>query len=309
MVVTFYLILFGMIVAVACAFLCASIASKKGYGYLAFFFVGLITGVIGLVVSVLIKDKDLRENGTADNLMKYSYLLQLGVISLEEFMWRKNKLVENVETRKDESQGIRNTAAVFATLSALLALLQILFLVLAAGSLGDFLSLLAQAPRIEGGSLFVATVILIILVAILCIVTSIASIAGCFGGGEGSRKAAFYLSLCSIGALFILVFFQFAFSGTTYQDTAYSVVSVACAFIAAKFVYDLPREEGYISELAYPQYTFERPYPMGPMMPMMPFGGASQPVIYLQQPQIHYGGDGTARPIDPAVGLPPQSSL
>lgn len=303
MVVILYLVLFSMIIAVACAFLCASMAKKKGYGYLPFFFIGLITGVIGLIITTLMKDKDLRDNGTADNLMKYSYLFQLGVISLDEFMWRKNKLVENTQRRKDEEQGIRMASVIFAVLSSLLATLQIVFFLVSVGSINELFYVMSQAHRVEGGTSFVFVVVALFVICVMCVVTAVVALIGSRKGNDTCRKIAFYLSLFNIGLLFILVFFQFAYADTTYFDTIYVVISVACAFISAKFLYDLPQEEVYISELAYPQFSAGMP---SPMMPMMPFGGSGQQVILLQQPPNNYGSNGNQSTLGPAAGMPPQ---
>lgn len=82
-----------IVIWIACAFICGNIASKKGYSYSLFAFIGLITGIIGVIVAAVMPDKK-QGAGNADALLKYKELLDKGVITQEEFDAKKNELMK-----------------------------------------------------------------------------------------------------------------------------------------------------------------------------------------------------------------------
>lgn len=83
----------------------ANIARKKGYGFMGFYILGLFFFLIALIISLCLSDKKQQldemkktihsENASpsvAEELKKYSELLEQGIISQEEFDDIKRKL-------------------------------------------------------------------------------------------------------------------------------------------------------------------------------------------------------------------------
>lgn len=79
---------------VACAIASGYIAKNKGYSYNLFALLGLLTGVIGLVITAVLPAKAADNAGNADALMKYKELLDSGAVSQEEFDRKKTELLK-----------------------------------------------------------------------------------------------------------------------------------------------------------------------------------------------------------------------
>ncbi|WP_282209279.1 SHOCT domain-containing protein [Parvibacter caecicola] len=90
---------FLIIVLVGCAFgvPTMNIAEKKGYNRIGFFAVGFLLGPIGLIVSLLLPDKNQAKASAAANnadaLMKYKTLLDEGVITEAEYEAKRKELL------------------------------------------------------------------------------------------------------------------------------------------------------------------------------------------------------------------------
>lgn len=97
-------------IAVALALIPATIARKKGYGFVGFFVLGIFFFLIALIVALCLDDKTKRTasiviapdsfstNGnisTADEIQKFKKLLDSGVISQEEFEAKKRELLNH----------------------------------------------------------------------------------------------------------------------------------------------------------------------------------------------------------------------
>lgn len=84
----------------------ANIAQKKGYGFAGFYILGLLSFFIALIVSLCLYDRQQQlfeiknainslatPASTADELEKYSKLLEQGAISQEEFDSVKKRII------------------------------------------------------------------------------------------------------------------------------------------------------------------------------------------------------------------------
>ena len=99
-------IIFVLIISFALAYIPANIARKKGYGFMGFYILGLFFFFIALIISLCLSDKNQQiyeikqaihyekyTPSTADELRKYSELLEQGRITQEEFNSIKEKLI------------------------------------------------------------------------------------------------------------------------------------------------------------------------------------------------------------------------
>lgn len=92
----FYLLLFGVL-----ALIPSSIASKKGYSAVGFYFFGLFLFVPALIVAICIVDKDIQfEKDNLDLLLRYNQAYSKGLISKEAFEKRKKELLEDLDLDK-----------------------------------------------------------------------------------------------------------------------------------------------------------------------------------------------------------------
>ncbi len=100
-------VILGFAIIFGLAYIPASIARKKGYGFMGFYILGLFFFLIALIISLCLSDKKQQidemkkvfhsENvspSVADELKKYSELLNQGTISQEEFDDIKRKLIK-----------------------------------------------------------------------------------------------------------------------------------------------------------------------------------------------------------------------
>lgn len=100
------LVILGLAIIFVLAYIPANIARKKGYGFIGFYILGLFFFLIALIVSLCLSDKkqqldemkkvihsEKSSPSVADELKKYSELLEQGTISQEEFDNVKKKLI------------------------------------------------------------------------------------------------------------------------------------------------------------------------------------------------------------------------
>ena len=93
LVVIFVILLLGGI-----ALIPSSIASKKGYSALGFYFFGLFLFIPALIVAICIVDKDIQfEKDNLDLLLRYNQAYSKGLISKEAFEKRKKELLEDMD--------------------------------------------------------------------------------------------------------------------------------------------------------------------------------------------------------------------
>lgn len=98
----------ALIVSLVCGFVSATTGRKKGYSYGAFFALGFFLGIIGLIVSLVIQNKNAEKNTAADTLLKYKMLLNEGVISQEEFDMKKEELLSSSSLAQPSSSGVKS---------------------------------------------------------------------------------------------------------------------------------------------------------------------------------------------------------
>ena len=99
-------IIFALIIVLGLAYIPANIARKKGYGFMGFYILGIFLFFVALIISLCLSDKkqqlyEMKQAihsekvapSIADELKKYSELLEQGNISQEEFDEIKKKLI------------------------------------------------------------------------------------------------------------------------------------------------------------------------------------------------------------------------
>lgn len=91
----------GLIIAIALGIICKNIGVKKGYGAGISFCAGFFLGLIGLVVMLVLEDKNRTKTAqtpsvesVADEIIKYKQLLDEGIITEEEFSAKKTELLD-----------------------------------------------------------------------------------------------------------------------------------------------------------------------------------------------------------------------
>ncbi len=86
----------AIIVGAICCAICYTLGKRKGYTPAGFGAMGFFLGVIGLIIALVLPDKNdgSHRAATADSLLKYKELLDKGVISQEEFEAKKNELLK-----------------------------------------------------------------------------------------------------------------------------------------------------------------------------------------------------------------------
>ena len=91
--VSFIYILLFLVLAVVFGCLGSGIGKSKGYSGSLCFVAGLFLGIIGLIVVLLLPNKKLKTNVSAEDLLNYKKLLDSGAITQEEFDAKKKELI------------------------------------------------------------------------------------------------------------------------------------------------------------------------------------------------------------------------
>ena len=91
MIISFPAIVCGIV----CCAICYILGKKKGYNPTAFGVMGFFLAVIGVIIALILPDKNdgSHQVATADSLIKYKELLDKGVITQEEFEKKKSELL------------------------------------------------------------------------------------------------------------------------------------------------------------------------------------------------------------------------
>lgn len=82
-----------LLIAVLFGVLSRNFGVKKGYGAVVCFIAGFFLGVIGLVVILVLPDKNASKQNAASDLINYKQLLDQGVITQDEFDRKKDELM------------------------------------------------------------------------------------------------------------------------------------------------------------------------------------------------------------------------
>lgn len=86
----------ALICGIVCCVICYMLGKKKGYSPAGFALMGFFLAVIGLIIALVLPNKNdgRHQAATADSLFKYKELLDKGVITQEEFEQKKTELLK-----------------------------------------------------------------------------------------------------------------------------------------------------------------------------------------------------------------------
>lgn len=87
------IILLLLIPAVIFGCIAQNFGKKKGYGEGICFAAGFALGIIGLIIVLLLPDKNADAQSKLDDLLKYKQLFDSGAITQEEFEAKKKELL------------------------------------------------------------------------------------------------------------------------------------------------------------------------------------------------------------------------
>lgn len=110
----------GLIICIILGAITGNVGKKKGYSYGAFFALGFFLTVIGLIIALVMEDKNAKASpavDAADSLIKYKRLLDDGAISKEEFDKKKSELLNGeiaVRNPINEERSIGESASSIA---------------------------------------------------------------------------------------------------------------------------------------------------------------------------------------------------
>ena len=84
---------FAILIALIFGYFAQKFGARKGYVDAACFAAGFFLGIIGLIVILLLPDKNSEKKSAADDLLSYKQLLDSGAITQEEFDAKKKELL------------------------------------------------------------------------------------------------------------------------------------------------------------------------------------------------------------------------
>lgn len=91
--IIFMFFLIPLVIGIVCCVISVKQAEQKGYSKLAFGLLGFFFGFIGLIIALVVPNKNQPQLTAADALTQYKQLLDQGAITQEEFEEQKQKLL------------------------------------------------------------------------------------------------------------------------------------------------------------------------------------------------------------------------
>lgn len=87
-----------LVIAIIFGIVCKNIAKDKGYSEIGFFFLGFFFPIIGLIIALCLNDKNAQneiymKQTAPQQLLEYKKLLDMGVITPQEFEAKKRELM------------------------------------------------------------------------------------------------------------------------------------------------------------------------------------------------------------------------
>lgn len=176
------MIIYGVIAFIVCIVfgaVTANLAKKKGYSYGAFFAVGFFLCVIGLIIVLVIEDKNKNasESEAADSLLRYKLLMDEGVITEEEFNNKKSALLKNdakeersigeppsVVANNRKRNGLQIASIALAATAGTVSLMGVFFLIDSGIQDGDFFFFVFQLTLLN-----LLSYVVCIVAAVVCI--------------------------------------------------------------------------------------------------------------------------------------------
>lgn len=80
-------------IPIALGIVAKNFGSKKGYSPVVCFLAGFFLSAIGLIIVLVLPDKNAAKSNAADELMGYKRLLDSGAITQEEFEAKKREML------------------------------------------------------------------------------------------------------------------------------------------------------------------------------------------------------------------------
>lgn len=82
-----------LVISIALGIIAENFGSKKGYSPVVCFLAGFFLSAIGLIIVLVLPDKNAAKSNAADELMGYKRLLDSGAITQEEFEAKKREML------------------------------------------------------------------------------------------------------------------------------------------------------------------------------------------------------------------------
>lgn len=110
----------SIVVCTAFGLISGKCANKKGYSFGAFFALGFFIPIVGLIVALVIQDK---QSHMVDDLVKYKLMLDEGIVTKEEFEQKKKELFSQDDLQKKSTQNASSPCYAVAIVCASISLI------------------------------------------------------------------------------------------------------------------------------------------------------------------------------------------
>lgn len=147
-------------------------AKKKGYSYAAYYCLGFFLGIIGLIVALVVREKEERRSNETEMLVYYRQLFDAGLITQDIYIFKRNEMLSRIgqmQAQPIEDEGQKRTviwiSAIITVSGAVLCIIQLVCLAKSSGAP----ALYSDQVGFFRVVLFVSLIMALIIVAIGCL--------------------------------------------------------------------------------------------------------------------------------------------